>query len=178
MGAGGGVGDDITRRRRRHGLVERDGHVRSKRLLHPDCVLRGEPVERPVEVAAERHPIVVDHPQVAERHDLEATGIGEDRPIPGHELVQPAEPRDPLVTGAQVEVIGVGQDDRRAGSLEVIRVQRLDRRVRADRHELRRVDRAMGQLETAQAGTGRTVGGRRDEDLVAGRAPLEGRCGH
>jgi hypothetical protein len=53
----------------------------------------------PVDVAAERHAILVDDPQVAERHDLEPAGVGEDRLVPGHEPVQPAEPLDAFVPG-------------------------------------------------------------------------------
>ena len=60
-------------------------------------------------------PVVVDHPQVAQRDDLEAARVGQDRPVPAHEPVQPAEALDALVAGAQVQVVGVRQDDRRAG---------------------------------------------------------------
>ena len=65
--------------------------------------------------------VVVDHPQVAERHDLEAARVGQDRAVPVHEPVEAAEPRDPLVAGSQVEVVGVGQDDRRADLAEIVR---------------------------------------------------------
>ena len=59
-----------------------------------------EPVERAVEVAAERDAVLVDDPQVAERDDLEAARVGQDRAVPVHEPVQAAEPRDPLVARA------------------------------------------------------------------------------
>src|ERR1051326_4836065 len=36
-------------------------------------------------------------------------GVRDDRPPPGHELVQPAELRDPLVAGADEEVEGVAE---------------------------------------------------------------------
>ena len=60
-----GVRDDRPRRAREHRLVERDRDVGPERLLDGDRVLRREPVDRPVEVALERHPVVVDDPQVA-----------------------------------------------------------------------------------------------------------------
>ena len=116
----------------------------------PIAMLRREPVERAVEVAAERDAVLVDDPQVAQRDDLEAARVGQDRPVPAHEPVQAAEPRDPLVARPQVEVVGVGQDDRGADLADVVGVERLDRGVRADRHELRRLDDAVGQRQRAR----------------------------
>ena len=108
-------------------------------------MLRREPMDRAVEVAAERHAVLVDDPQVAKRDDLEPARVGEDRAIPVHEPMQPAEPLDPFVARPQVEVVRVGQDDRGARLADVVRAERLDRGVGADRHELRRLDDAMGQ---------------------------------
>ena len=93
----GRVGDDRPRRGREDRLVEGDRDVRAERLLDRDGELRREPVGRAVEVAAERDAVLVDDPQVAERHDLEAARVGQDRAVPVHEPVQAAEPRDPLV---------------------------------------------------------------------------------
>ena len=69
-------------RAREHRLVERHRDVRPERLLDGDRVLRREAVDRPVEVALERHAVVVDHAQVAERDDLEPAGVREDRAAP------------------------------------------------------------------------------------------------
>ena len=158
------VGDDRTRRRRHDRLVERDRDVGAERLLDRDRVLRREAMGRAVDVAAERHAVLVDDPQVAERHDLEPARVGEDRPVPGHEPVQPAEPLDALVAGAQVQVVRVGEDDRGAGRGDLVGVERLDRGVRADRHELGRLDDAVRQLESPDPGARRSVRRRRDLD--------------
>ena len=91
VGAGRRVGDDLARRRRHDRLVEGDRHVGAERLLDRDRVLRREAVGRAVDVAAERHAVLVDDPQVAQRHDLVPARVGEDRLVPGHEAVQPAE---------------------------------------------------------------------------------------
>ncbi len=151
-------------------LVEGDRDVRAERLLDGDRRLGGEPVERAVEVAAERHPVVVDRVEVVERDDLESAGVGEDRPVPAHEPVQAAKPLDPLVARPQVEVVRVGQDDLRPDLLEVVGVERLHRRVRPHRHERGRVDAPVGQVESPDAGSGGAVRGRWDEDLEAGGA--------
>ena len=57
--------------------------------------------------------------------------------------MQPAAPRDEVVARPQVEVIRVAEDDRRADVLEIARRHRLDRALRADRHEDRRLDRSV-----------------------------------
>src|SRR6266550_1033439 len=148
MGALRRIGDESPRRRRCDRLIEGHGDVRAERLLD------------------------------AERDDLEAAGVGQDRPVPGHERVEATEPGDPLVAGTEVEVVRVRQDDRRASSRDVVRVERLDGRVRADRHELRRLDDAMRQRETTEAGAGRPVCRRRNEDVVTGGRALEGGWRH
>ena len=172
VGPLGRVGDDGARRAREDRLVEGDRDVRAERLLDADRDLRREPVERAVEVAPERDAVIVDDPQVTERDDLEPARVGQDRAVPVHEPMQPAEPGDPLVPRAQVQVVGVGQDDRGArSSRRSSGRQRLDRGVRADRHELRGLDDAVGQRQSPGPCPRRAVGRRRDEDLVVRRAP-------
>ena len=148
-----------ARRRRHDRLVEGDRDVRAERLLDRDRVLRGEAVGRAIDVAAERHAVLVDDPQIAERHDLVSARVGQDRPVPGHEAVQPAKPLDALVAGAQVQVVRVGEDDRGAGRRDLVGIERLDRRVRADRHELRRLDDAVRQFQPPGPGARRSVRG-------------------
>ena len=48
-------------------------------------------------------------------------------------------------------------------------MERLDRGVRADRHELGRLDDAMAELEPAEPRSGAAIRRRRDEDLEARR---------
>ena len=148
-----------------------------ERLLHGDGVLRREAVDRPVEMALEGHAAVVDHAQVAERDDLEAAGVREDRAVPAHEAVEAAEIPDALVARAQVEVVGVGEDDRGAGGGDLVRVERLDGGIGAHGHELRRLDHPVRQLEATQARARGPVRGRRDEDLEAGGAGHGQRAG-
>ena len=51
--------------------------------------------------------------------------------------------------------------------------ERLDRRVRADRHELRRLDDAVGQRQPPEPGPGRAVGRRRDVVTSKRGAPAD-----
>ena len=76
---------------------------------------------------------------------------------PGHEIVQAAESLDALVAWAQVQVVGVAQDDLRADLDQVVGIECLDRGVRADGHEDRRLDVAVRRAQVAQSGARRTV---------------------
>jgi hypothetical protein len=77
-------------------------------------------MRRTVQVALERDAVVVHLAQIAQRDNLESTRVGEDRPVPSHELVEPAEASDALVPRTQVKVIGVGEDDAGPGFAQVV----------------------------------------------------------
>ena len=70
---------------------------------------------RAVQVRLEAHAVCGDLVAVAEAEDLKAAAVGEDRPGPVHKGVESPHPVDELVAGAQVEVIGVAEDDLRLG---------------------------------------------------------------
>ena len=71
-------------------------------------------MKRAIDMRAERHALLRYRAELAERHDLIAAGIGEDRAVPSHEAMQAAKPRDAFGSRAQHEVIGVAEDDIRA----------------------------------------------------------------
>ena len=75
---------------------------------------------------------------------LEPSTIGQDRSIPAHEPMQPAEAGDTIGAGPQGEVVGVPQQHLRAEPTQLVRAQRLYGRLRSHRHERRGIDRAMG----------------------------------
>ena len=88
---------------------------------------------------------------VGEAEDLEAAAVGEDRAVPAHERVQPAERRDRFLARPQRQVVRVGQDHLRAGLAQAAGVDALDGALRADRHEGRHFDRAMRRGEACSA---------------------------
>ncbi len=102
-----------------------------------------------VDVTGKGHAFLIQLPQTGQRHDLKAARIGEDRARPVHEFVQAAKRGDPLGARAQHQVIGVAQNDRRAGRFDRCRQHRLDRARGADRHENRRLEGAVGGLQPA-----------------------------
>ena len=76
---------------------------------------------RAVDMRLEGHAALVELAQLGERHDLEAAGIGEDRPGPVHEVMQAAERGDALGARAQHQMIGVGEHDIGAERIHILR---------------------------------------------------------
>ena len=54
--------------------------------------------------------IVVDGAHVAEGHDLETSGVGEDGPFPVHEVMESTQLFDEVCTGPEGEVVGVAEN--------------------------------------------------------------------
>ena len=102
-------------------------------------------------------PVFGDLAQRRERHHLEAPGIGKDRIRPAHESVQPAKRGDALGGGPQHQMVGVAEQNLGARCANVVMMNALDRRLRADRHESRRMHDAMRgrHLAGARSAVGR-----------------------
>ena len=124
-------------------LVEDERDVGAERRLHLHRLLRRQEALGAVDVGAEADPLLADleHPAarpgaaapaldlvgdaaVGEREDLEAAGVGDQRPVPAHELVQAAELGDPLGPGRQQQVVGVAEDQLVAELGDLADVQR------------------------------------------------------
>ena len=133
-------------------FVERHGDVGVQELLDLDRALRRQPMLRAVDRRAEGDAVGVELAQFLERHHLEAARIGQDRARPVHELVQPAQRRHALGARPQHQVEGVAEHDLRAGLGDRLRQHRLDRAGGAERHEGRRLDRAVRGGDAAATG--------------------------
>src|SRR6476646_7365377 len=81
--------------------------------------------------------------QLAQAEDLEAAGIGEQRPLPAHEFVQAAQLAHQLVPRTQIQMIGIAQNDLRAQILQNVLRNSLHSPSRADRHKSRRFNQAV-----------------------------------
>ncbi len=87
--------------------------------------------------------------------------------------MQAAEVPEHVEAGAQPEVEGVAEDDLGAHRLERLRRDALDAAIGADRHEDRRLDRAVDQAEAAaprQAFGGEDVEGKHQRIVTGVRA--------
>ena len=101
---------------------------------------------------AERHAFFGDLAQIVQAENLEAAGVGENRPRPRHEAMQSAQLADLLDSRPQVEVISVSQKNLDAEFLENVLRNALDRGQRSHRHEDWGFDFAMRRDQTAGAG--------------------------
>ncbi|SPF44226.1 conserved hypothetical protein [Candidatus Sulfopaludibacter sp. SbA4] len=107
-----------------------------------------------IEVRLEDDAVLGDLAKAAEAEDLKAPRIGEDGVGPGHEAVQPSHLADELVAGAQVEMVGVGQQDFHAEVFgEIALGETFDGGLRAYGHEDGGFDGAVGGVQEAGAGT-------------------------
>ncbi len=159
----------------RRALVEHERDVRAERRLDLHRRLRAHEPPRAVEIGAERHALLLDrqdraralaacpglrgaaldlvgHGAVPHREHLEPARVGDDRPVPAHEAVQPAELADQLVAGRQEQVERVPQHHVVAEVAGLADLQRLDDGLGRERDERGRADLAVGQLERPRPG--------------------------
>ena len=136
----GGLGVVIGRRIF-HALVEGHGNIAAQIALDAHALLRPHENAVPVQMAGEGHALLADLPQSRQREHLEPAGIRQDGAVPAHEPVQPAHGAHHVVTGAQMQVVCIGQLDLRAQALLQIdgADAALDGRLCAHVHEHRRL---------------------------------------
>ena len=77
-------------------------------------------------MGAEACPLFGNFRQVLQAENLETATVGENRPLPVHEPVQTAETADKFMTGPEIEVVGVAEDDLRPDFDQILRRHRLD----------------------------------------------------
>ena len=73
------------------------------------------------------HALVVDLIDSCERENLKSPAVRENRAIPVHEPMKLTQSLDTLVTGPQIEVISVAQNNLGIHSVELVRRNRLHR---------------------------------------------------
>ena len=93
-----------------------------------------------------------DLTQLGKAEHLKTAAIGQDRLVPVHEFVQPTHLLHQIRTGANIQVIGIAQNDLRTDLFDLRRRHPLDRGLCADRHEDRGLNRAMAGFEDTAAG--------------------------
>ena len=151
-----GVDQVLSAGRRAH--VQAHGDVRAELRLDVGDRLGREALLVAVVDRAERHALFVHfEDRVAQREDLIAARVGEDRAVPAHELMKAAELSDHVLPGAEMEVVGVAEQDLGAERAQLDRIDHLHGRLRADGHERRRAELPVRGLE--HSGTRLAVGG-------------------
>ena len=67
-------------------------------------------MERSIEMGLERHAVVRDLPEITQAEDLIAPAVGQDRFLPMDEGMKASQPPDCLMTGSEIEVVGVSKN--------------------------------------------------------------------
>jgi hypothetical protein len=116
-------------------LIERHHDVAPDRLLRLDAKLGAEQNHLTIEVTLKQRAFLAHGTRMRQGEDLEAAGIREHRTLPTHELVDPTHPAKDLGAWTKQQVVGICQQDLRAGVLERLGKLRLHSRLRADRHK-------------------------------------------
>jgi len=137
-------------------LVEGHADISAQRDLHIHRMFWGKKVTTAIQVRPEANALVAHLAQLAQAENLKAARVGQHGPRPTDEPMQPAHAPDGLVARPQVEMIGVAEDDFRAEAFEHILRHGFDRARSAHRHEDRRFDRSVRQIDlcTPPAGFG------------------------
>ena len=130
-------------------FIEHHRDIRAKPRLNVDGALGRELMPRAVEMRLEFGTLFGDDSALGETKDLEAAAVGQQRPVPADESMESAPSCDQFVAGTQKQMVGIPENDFSA-ALDEVAVQRgLDRPLRADRHECRRMDETVRRLEIA-----------------------------
>ena len=130
-------------------IVEGHGDVAAQGPLDLHAALRRHGEEGAVEMRPEDDRVVRDRPPIGQAEHLEAAAVGQDRPLPAHEAVHPAQPADRLLAGPEPEVVGVAEDDLEPETLELLRRHPLHGGGRPDRHEGGGLDRPVRRRDAA-----------------------------
>ena len=138
--------------RKRRAFVERHGDGGIELVLDLRRNLRGQPVLAAIDMRLERDTFLVELAQPGQGHHLKPAGIRQDRPRPIHHLVQTTQGRHALGARAQHQMIGVAENQLGPGGAHRISHHRLHCARRADRHEDRGGDVAMGGVQRAETG--------------------------
>lgn len=133
-------------------LVEGHDDIGPKRNLRLHGALRREQVGGTVEVRAELHALFADFAQLAQAEHLKPAGIGEQRPLPGHEFVQSAKLPHLRRSRTKIKMISITQEQFHPKLLQHILGNSFDRAERAAGHEDWGLHRSVWSDDPSRAG--------------------------
>jgi hypothetical protein len=133
-------------------MVEGHRDVCAQLPLNLGGALRGQHAQRTIDMALKFDPMLLDSAQPLQGEHLETTRVGEHRAVPGGEPVQSTHRLHDVLARAEMQVVGVAQDDLGAGAADITRAEPADHGVSTDRHERRRSHVSMRQRESSRPG--------------------------
>src|SRR5256885_14945128 len=89
------------------------------------------------------HALVCDLAQLRQRKNLVTAAVGQDRPVPHHEIMKAAKMFDYLEPGPNKQMISVSENDWSVQFAQLARTHRFNTSLGSDWHERRRLDCAM-----------------------------------
>ena len=136
------------------------GHhdIGTQRVLNIHAHLRRDEPLAAIQMALEMHALFLDLADTGEGEHLKPAAVGKHGLVPGHELMQAARFPDQILTGAQVQVIGIGKHDFRANLRHFPRGHGLDGGYGTHRHIHRGMDVAVRRMQQAQTRAGLLAG--------------------
>ena len=90
-------------------FVKGHGNIGAQRPLNQHTLLGAHKDMPSVGMGIEINALLLDFSQNRQREHLESTTIGKDRAVPIHELMQAAQRLDHVLSGTNVEMIGIGK---------------------------------------------------------------------
>ena len=130
-------------------LIESHDDVRAQIPLDLHGAAGRQSSRAAVQMAAEGDAVGVNPVDFAQAEYLESAGIGQERTVPAHEIMQAAQIAHEFVARAQVQVVGVGKDQLDIEVFEVARGHCLDGSRRAYRREYRCGDVSVRGMQDA-----------------------------
>src|SRR5580700_1149885 len=137
-------------------FIERHDDVGTQVNLRLHGTLRTKEVRRAIKMRTKRHALLADFAELVQAENLEAAGIGQNRPRPRHETMQTAHLAHGFDPGTQVEVISIAEKNLDSELFENILRHAFDGRDGAHGHEYGGFDLAVRSMQapgTRRAGT-------------------------
>ena len=152
-GAVAGALDIIPRRGDLDALFKGHGDIGAQVGLDAHALLRAHEDMAPVDMGIEFDALLRDFTKGRQGEDLKAAAVGEDRSIPGHKAVQPAELFDERVPRADMEMIGIGKLHLTADLFQIPGGESaFDGPLGSDVHKNGGLHKTVGRLKLAAAG--------------------------
>src|SRR5438034_3740707 len=107
-------------------FVENHHDVGAETALNVDNTLRTKKVRTAVEVRPEAGALFGQASKFPVAEDLVPSAVCQNRPVPAHEMMESSQPLNPVVSGPEVEMVGVCKNDLRVQILQPLVGQRLD----------------------------------------------------
>ncbi len=111
-------------------------------------------MRRPIQVGLKLDSFFCDFSERLVTKDLISSTVRQNRSLPGHETVKPTLTFDDLLSGAKIEMVGVGQDELNIQIFQKLLGHGLHRARCSDRHKNRSFDLSSPGLQHPLAGMG------------------------